>query len=206
MPPLRFKGFPARRRRRKKTLANKVAKLQRTVGNPERKFIDTQLTSSSITSTPVITQLCNMAQGLTENTRVGSKVVVSGIQLKYFITQSTTKHFRLMVVQDKQTNGAIYVAGDLLADATGGDAIVSPVNRDNKNRFKVVYDKMDSVSVAGPASAMRSTFIKLNTPLRYDGNAGDITDLTSSSYSVMAISDASSTALTIFVRLFFIDA
>lgn len=194
-----------RRQRRKKTLAGKVAKLQRTVGNPERKFIDTQLTSQAITSVVTLSQLSNMAQGMTENTRIGSKVVVTGIQLKYFISQSTTKHFRFMIVQDKQTNGAIYAAGDLLADATAGDAIVSPANRDNKNRFRVHYDQMDSISIAGKASAMHSRFVKLNVPLRYDGNAGDITDLSSSSFTALLVSDASSTALTMHIRLWFID-
>ncbi len=68
-----------RRQRRKKTLTQKVAKLQKAVSSKERKFIDSSEQNNAAGTTPTIKQLSNLAQGLTDNTRIGNKITVTGI-------------------------------------------------------------------------------------------------------------------------------
>ena len=111
-----------------------------------------------------------------------------------------------MVIHDKQTNGAAYADSDILADDSAVDNIVSPRNRDNLHRFDVLYDRVHPISLTGMDQAYVSKFIKLNIPVRYDGNAGTIADLASSSLSVFNMSRISASELTMFFRVFYTDS
>ncbi len=126
--------------------------------------------------------------------------------LRYTVEDTITNKYRIMIVQDKQTNGVIYAAGDLLEDATSFDNLISPANRDNKKRFRVMYDRLHLISVNGVANGQGRKFVKLNLTVSYDGNAGDITDLTSSSLSLLTVAHTASVAQTIFVRVFYTDS
>ncbi len=206
MPP-RYKGRKYKRRGRRRLIA-RVNRLSRRIGVKERKFIDTQIVNTAIITTGTITQLSNIAQGLTEFTRVGNKITVTGILLKYLQNANISTNTRVMLVQDKQTNGAIYVNTDLLEDASAQDIILSPRNSDFKRRFRVVYDRTHPFDVNARATHVVSKFFKMNIPLRYDTNVGDITDLQSSSFSLFVCTETAGAAVvnTVFVRLFFTDS
>ncbi len=172
----------------------------------EKKIIDTAQQSQVSNTTPSIVQLSNLAQGNTDTTRIGNKVTITGLQFKYMVADTVTNIFRIMFILDKQTNGAIYAAGDVLDDASAVDNIVSLRNRDESGRFQVLYDKIHIISLTGQASGYASKFIKLNIPLKFSSNAGDITDLTSNSLSMMHVSQVASSTLTSFVRVFYNDS
>ncbi len=197
------KPFTRKKTKKVATLAKRVSRLEKA---REFKIIDTQLSSNAQNSTPKITQLTNLIQGLTDSTRIGNKITITGIQLRYTVNDTITNEYRIMLVLDKQTNGVIYVSGDLLEDITAQDNIVSPVNRDNKKRFRVFYDKVHLMSVAGVANGQGRKFIKVNIPVMYDSTAGDITDLTSSSLSLLTVAHTASVAQTVFVRIFYTDS
>ncbi len=108
------RNFPVRRRPKRRTLTKKVNILAKKVGNKERKFIDTQIVNTAMSATGTITQLTNIQQGVTDATRLGNKITVVGVLLSYLQNSDITTNTRVMLVQDKQTNGAIYAAGDLL--------------------------------------------------------------------------------------------
>ncbi len=207
MPVLRSGRIvkPFVRKKRKAKLAPLVARVRRLEKSREFKFIDTQLTESAQNATPIITQLTNVVQGVTDTTRLGNKITVTGLMLRYTVEDTITNKYRIMIVQDKQTNGVIYAAGDLLEDATSFDNLISPANRDNKKRFRVMYDRLHLISVNGVANGQGRKFVKLNLTVSYDGNAGDITDLTSSSLSLLTVAHTASVAHTIFVRVFYTD-
>lgn len=207
MPYRKTRRFRKRRVPRR-GLARKVNRLVKSVNMKERKFIDTQIINTAMASTGTITQLTNLVQGVTDSTRIGNKITVVGCLLTYIIDANITTNIRVMLVQDKQTNGAIYTNADLLHDATAQDIIVSPKNADFKRRFHVYHDKNYSYSVAGVATKFYKKFFKMNVPMRFDANAGDITDLQSSSLSWFVATETAGAAVvnTLFCRVYYIDS
>lgn len=73
---------PARRRRLRvrRNLNVRVRKLERA---NERKTIDTQLNVSASGTNPGQVGLTNLVQGLTDTTRIGNKITITGIQFRY---------------------------------------------------------------------------------------------------------------------------
>lgn len=113
-----------------------------------------------------------------------------------------------MLVQDKQTNGAIYAAADLLQDASTQDIIVSPKNADMNRRFRVFLDKNHPFSVNASGTQFYRKFHKMNMPIRYDANVGDITDLQSNSLSLLIATETAGAGVvnTIFARVYYTDS
>lgn len=196
------------RRRPKKTLSKKVAVLTKKVGNKERKFLDTQLNNIALTTAPIVTQLTNVAQGNTDSTRLGSKITIVGIELSYLVQSAISNSMRILLVQNRQSNGATINTAELYQDNTAGDNIVSPWHKDFRRKFLVKYDKVHLFSITGNAFSHVKKYIKCNIPIRYDGNVGDITDVQSNSLSyVTSVDIADATAVnTLFVRLWFTDS
>lgn len=205
----RYKSKGAYRNGKKKTLTQKVARLSRVVNNKERKFIDTQLKDVAVANTMTITQLTNLVQGVTDSTRIGNQITVVGCLMRYIMAADISTQIRVMLVEDKQTNGAIYLVGDLLQDgSTGGDNIVSPYNADFKRRFKVHYDRNHQFDINSRATVFVSKYFKLNIPIRYDTNAGTIADIQSSSLTFSATAElpAANVTHTIFLRVYYTDS
>ncbi len=216
--------MPARRKYRKRRPPNRrqiygaagkqlfkdVRSLKRLI-NVEFKFHDVQLTSQTVDEVPLITQLSNIAIGDTTNTRDGSQVKCLSLQIAFSINSSasaTASLVRVLLIKDKQTNQLIYNASDLLSDVTAGDGIVSPYNRDNRMRFTILMDKVFTLTTVG-SNRVRvfGKKFRQDQVLRYDASAGNITDLTQSSYSLMFISNepTNSPNVTLFSRLNYVD-
>ncbi len=190
-------------------LARQLYDLKRKI-NVEYKFIGITNTATAIPVVPVIIQLNNIAQGDTSQTREGDQVKSTRINTKYFFTQHATATqtlVRVMMIKDSQPNGAIYTAGQILADVTVNDSIVSPNNLDGKFRFRVMYNKVHHMSDSGNQIVRGEIHVDLNDKIRFTGNAGDITDLTNCGYSLMVMSTETTNtpAFTQFTRLRFID-
>ncbi len=204
---------PASRSQIYKSCGNQLwsdVKLLKRMVNVEYKFFDDQGTQNDKTATPSIGYISNILQGDGGSNRDGNQVKVIGMYINYLWVMhasAVTTQVRLMIIEDKQTNGAVFSAADILSDVTGIDNIISPYNLNNKYRFRVIYDKVHMLNDNGNQTAKVSTFIKLDTKLRYDGTAGDVTDATSSSYSFLAVSTEStnSPALTRNFWLRFVD-
>ncbi len=179
--------------------------------NVEYKFHDVQLNTSVITDAPIITQLSNIGQGDTQSTRDGAQVKAVRLNIKYILkghVSATRTQVRIMIVHDKQTNQAIYTAANLLEDSSIVDNFTSMLNLDNKYRFRVLYDKVHVLnSSGGNRSIFKSISKHLSLKLRYDAAAGDITDLTSSSLSIVMFANepTNTPTVTMFSRLRFID-
>ncbi len=190
--------------------ALRLAQNVRRLINVEYKFIDTQNTTTGVSTTPVIVQLSNISQGDSTITRDGSQLKVLSIQWSYFMTMHASARislFRCMLIKDKQTNQLVYTAADVLSDVIANDMIVSPYNRDNRKRFTILYDKVHMLEDNGRQIAQNGQKFSQEQILRYDGNAGTIADLTQSSYSLLLVSTepSNTVAFTSFIRLNFVD-
>jgi len=188
-----------------------IASATKKLLNVEYKFHDVQLTGVGLTETGTIVQLTNIAQGDTDQTRDGSQVKLTRLDIKYFLGSHVDQpltQVRVMLIHDKQTNQAIYSLADLLVDSSTSDNIVSPLNLDNKYRFRILYNKIHSLTNSGSNHAInRKIHKELNMRIRYDASTAAIADITSSSLSLVLISNqpVNQPAITLFSRIRYID-
>lgn len=178
--------------------------------NVEVKNFDVQQSNVQMSNVPVIIQLSNIPQGDTTSTRDGSQCKVLALELDLFMTRNSNgvvSTVRLMLVCDKQTNQAIYLNTDLMADVTTIDNLVSPMNLDNKFRFQVLWDRVFVISSGWKGARHFKKTFRMSKILRFDGNTSAIADLTSSSLSLVQMTNdsASEASITMFSRLRYVD-
>lgn len=183
--------------------------------NSELKFHDITTVGTTIPDgVGTIIQLSNISQGDTDVTRDGAQIKVVSLDIKGEIRTNVSASLsgsmvNIMLVLDKQTNEAIYSTVDLLHVVTNEISVDSGLNLDNKFRFQVLKRWIIPLNIAGQNRKAFSAHIRFpnNMKLRYDGNAGDITDLTSKSLSILFISNESTNTpqITFFNRIKFID-
>ncbi len=159
--------------------------------NTEYKFHDVAANVTIVDASGVITQLSNIDQGLTDITRIGAQIKASFLDVRWNLfanASATTTIVRLMLIEDKQTNQAIYTTADLLAVVTSLNSLVSHKNLDNKYRFRILRDK--SFNFSGPNGITTKNGqwrIPLNKRIRYDNTGNGIANITSVSYSLLVI-------------------
>lgn len=193
----------------KKALA--IALATKRLLNVEVKNHDVQTSALNVTTTPVVLQITNIAQGDSTNQRDGSQCKVTQLELRFQVLlngSSTRSSFRLMVVCDKQTNQAVYTAADVLQDITSTDMIVSPINLDNKHRFQIIDDIITHVGDGGDGRIKQfKKFYNMSKIIRFDNAAGAITSLTQSSLSLLFVSTEGTNGplIQLFSRIRYID-
>lgn len=160
----------------------------------ELKFHDLDIDDATIAAGGTIAQAsCNIiAQGTTESTRIGRKCTIRNIGWRYQIRlkevndasdPTTGDAVRVILYQDKQTNGATAAVTDILetADYQSFNQLA------NKGRFRVLMDRTHDINYATLASHgfaadtfdqadvnMSDTFFKaVNIPIEYDNSATD---------------------------------
>ncbi len=195
-------------------LAMQVYKLKSLI-NVEQKFFDVSSASTAIPDgVGTIVQLTNIGQGDTDITRDGSQIKLTSWSFKAIITSNTSAadtgtSVAVFLIEDKQTNGAIYTTADLLASVTNVLSVVSSLNLDNKFRFKIHKRWILDVNLAGKARRTLQFYKKFGNDmkLRFDANSPAITDLTSKSLSLLFISNEATNTptITFFNRLRFVD-
>lgn len=171
-------------------------------GPVERKFVDlVQLgvgvnTAASPTASGTwegfsAASLCNGLQtggGATQ--RIGRKIILKSIYLRIThygagVTGTQTGPLRVLVVYDKQTNGAFPTVAAADGAPLAYDDMTTPNNLYAADRFVTIFDKLlppvGSASNPGaPQTVTKKAFRKVNLPVIYNnGNVGDITDISS---------------------------
>lgn len=182
----------------------------------ELKFFDTDIATAfgSIDANLELVNLNIIVQGNTESNRIGRKITLRRVDCKGILTlpttataASTSNVVKLMLVCDKQTNGAAFVAADLLET----DDFGSFNNLANSSRFKIIQTKTYSQqSQAGSGRGSTDTlsygedvvFFKmgatLNLPIEFDNSAttGVVTSQRSNSLWMVAISTSGHSIMT----------
>lgn len=190
--------------------ALKVAKLTRDMLNVEYKVKNNQVTGAAMSTTAVLNTIVATAQGTSDTTREGNQIKVTAINFKYYGQQSssaTVSAARVMIVLDKQCNGALPTINDILFDSTVDDAIVSPNNLVNKYRFKTLYNKVHLMSSSGNRMFKGQFNKKCNIPIRYSGSTSGVGTISSNNIIVIYFSDegADRPAITYSCRVRYVD-
>lgn len=137
-------------------------------------------------STPVL--LNGVAQGTTASTRVGRRLVMKSMYIKWLVQVSATTTggtpLRLLIVYDHQTNAAAPAITDIVLT----DEITSPVNLSNSRRFKILVDEyVPCIGTGGPQSVVVSRYMKLNMDEEFNnGSTGTVSDITKGSIYAIA--------------------
>lgn len=174
----KYKGR-RKKRQRSSALVSRVRKLEKKTSGMEYKFKDFTVAKTAIATTPTSQNLCLIAQGDDHDERNGDSITVTGVYVNCWISTDTAGDnnvMRLMLIQDKQCNGVGGSIGEVLSAGGATTAIFSPLELDNKHRFRMLWDKTVEVNDAGRSNVIFSKYIPLNLKIRYDGTTGVIAD------------------------------
>lgn len=118
----------------------------------EIKTVDVQKTTSVISTTSTFTLLNGVQEGSAFYNRIGRKICMKSIRVSGSLQISglggnVPEYLRVLIVYDRQTNGAFPVISDILAnyDNAGGtnaagDTALAGLNMNNSERFYVLRD------------------------------------------------------------------
>jgi len=171
----------------------------------EMKYMDTDIDAMTLGYGIDAKLLMNgIEEGTGASQRIGKRITIRGIQLGILlgtpITTGLTQWVRVVVVQDKQANGAECGWDDVFDDGTGGNDYTSlsdPLKVENRYRFSILYDRtvMIDVQSAGSQQRMIRMFKKVNIPVIYGNTGEEVDDInTNSIYLLVKPSMAAGTA------------
>jgi len=192
-------------------------------GDQERKFHDLDVDDAVVATGGTVTHLNVIAQGVTEATRVGRKCTITHIGWRYTVRLPETVQqasptagdtVRLMLILDKQANGAIPSVTDVLESAE----YQSFNNLANKGRFRVLMDRTIDINYLvmasdaaskydqGQVEQSDSFYKKCNITIEYDSTTGAITEVRSNNLLLLAISSQGTASFVSKLRLRFTDS
>lgn len=148
------------------------------------------MTVNNLTQIVELTQF--IVRGTDNNTRIGDKINIKSILSRISVESPAANNIgdncsvRVMLIYDRQSNGAVAEIAKLLQDPT---QVYSPLNSDNSGRYRVIWDKifmcMTDTSKNNVLITENNIF-KTGLPVRYDANAGAITDVEHGSLTLLA--------------------
>ncbi len=189
-----------------------IKRLSNLAGAVERKHLDTTVGSTAIVQAGTIFGSLNLiAQNASETGRIGRKVVMTEIGIRGIIHMPSASSMtvngdqvRLMVVLDKQCNGAVFTVDDVLEPATWEGFN----NLENTNRFVTLAKldiSMNALAGMGNGTTNVTTeqhkpfffWIKRRIPIQFDGATGAITEIRSNNVAILAVSAMADTTVTL---------
>ncbi len=186
------------RRQRKKRSAMQVAKLALSRSRPIRlRFINTQ-SSDAMAATWTQTLVNGIALGDQEFNREGDRCLIKEIGIRYTVTATAAldavANYRVLLVQDKQSNGAAFSESNLFIQDNSlknfRDPTLSP------SRFRVLYDKTYTLEEYAANSSIANSefkqfYRKYKSPLkmRYNGAGSTVSSIDSGAIWLLFITD-----------------
>jgi hypothetical protein len=186
--------------------AYQMAKQLWTLMNVEEKVFDVDGSSgTTITSTPLVVNLSNIAQGSDYYNRIGDSILAQRIEFRARCSgnaASGSHHLRVLIVTDKENQGADPTLGFVLEAAS--DPLTANYHPLYSQRFTVHYDETIAlVNPVGLATGGTSTGYvmdravlprmdkKHNKHIKYDATAGaDASNLEGAMFLMAVASDA----------------
>lgn len=137
----------------------------------EYKYATQTKALTEVTSTAAFTLLNGLALGNDYNNRVGRKVNWWSLQLKMLIkgdTGGVPENLRMLVVKDKQPNGAEFGITDLLDAAT----MYSQKNLNNRSRFTILADRVYNIDGVTKLECSDKAFFRFKGKTQTTYNSG----------------------------------
>lgn len=172
------------------SIAKRVAsKVVKDAVHVEYKLKDKTMTGAVSTSSTIY-RLTEIAQGDTESSRDGMRLTIKGLRWKGNVVADTSAEntiIRMIVFLDRQTDGATPADTDLLEDA---DTAGLP-NRDNRNRFWIMSDKLYSLTTGSRTAFAFDWYkrFKKGITVHYKGSGSAVTDAKENQVFMLLISN-----------------
>lgn len=122
-----------------------AAKVNKIISQQEKKYFDSNSTITTVAATASVVALGNVTQGDDATSRDGRKISMVSSAIRGHITASggsPNSPFRVIIFIDKQCNGTLATAGDILQTPT---LPTSFLTMETKERFRVIYDNYCSL-------------------------------------------------------------
>lgn len=198
------------------------------LSRPELKFWDTETQAEQLggpgSGIVLIPSLNELVQGTGNSQLIGRKAVIKSITMKgtmELLYKSAATYsveagdsYRLVLVLDRQANGAAPLWTDVFVDAS----VESMIRLENSMRFTIIKEWIGSMNTMYTYNTTLNTFVapgvlktwkwskKCNIPLEFvDGASGDIADVKSNNLVLMGISVVSNMYFTSNFRIRFAD-
>lgn len=159
----------------------------------EKKFVDMAQTTFAANTTGTIALVATIAQGASENQRVGRKIYFKSIQCHGFLqsdTATTITNARYMLVYDAQPGASLPAITDILNTANYN----SFLNDANKDRFTVLRDKKYALcgNITTPSTGKEIYAINFfqrlkNLPSTFNTTTGAIGDITTGAIYCLSV-------------------
>lgn len=184
-------------------------------GSMEKKYKDTNVEElGDLTNGEITGSLNIIPQGTTDITRIGNKITVTNINVRFGVGQDDMAanpsslllqagNLRVIMYLDKQANGAYAEPTDILT--ISGGAGVTTINRfrnmDQVDRFVILKDKIykapiNTGFINGSTSAATNTGVNwyninktCSIPIHFSSTTGAITEMKSNNIGLLVISD-----------------
>lgn len=173
MPPKNSKN--KYRYSKTKSFEKKVASIARETLNSKIESKHTDRSAQNIPDWSGVSSVLNLTSitgGSNEDQRVGEKVNCTKLQGKFTVYWNSAgvsaQQCRVMIVRDSQCQGTLLTVPDVLASTGNIRAPISNYNIDLPGRYKVIYDRMVSVS-ANRENITLSVNKALNNITHYSG-------------------------------------
>lgn len=194
----------------------------------EKKFLDKTFLSNTIPPFIPIEGLiiadtvCDVEQGVGQKQRIGRKITLTGIGLKWLLTMPPSvpddlqaDQITFYVYLDKQANGTAALPGQILADlvppALGAVNILSYRQLTQIDRFRILFTwtgKMHSTANAATYngdSLLDEVWLPVNIPVQYSGADGFLAQITSNNVGILILSATESTQAVFSSRIRYTD-
>lgn len=188
------------------TIPRLMGSRQVTSQGPERKYIDfkTDLiyafgaadtacgAVSGIAASPQLLNGC--VTGADVGNRLGRKITMKSLQWRIAVQcapTTTSGQIRTIIFLDNQANATTPTAAEFFEDSAAALLLTSPLNLNNRERFKIIADKISNLGqeVATQAWAPTQVYLKgykkLNVDTIYNAaNGGTVADITTNALHV----------------------
>lgn len=184
-----------KRTKASQSLVSKVSKLEKQLKlqEGEWKYIDTVQTSTASVSAGALSLINGCTQGDGPSNREGTQIHIKSIQMRirteFNSGDASAGAVRVVLVQDKQANGAAPTVANIYATTTAV-AVDALRNLDNRKRFKILADRTYIMSPNGDSGYQDDIYLKKPIVTQYNsGNAGVVSDISSNSLYILIASD-----------------
>jgi len=169
----------------------------------ELKSVDVFLNGEDLSSTGSVILLNGIARGDDISERIGRQVTIKSIEINGFVKPKAPEAgvepetVRIMVVYDRQTNGAALQVAQVLASAApAANRVIVPKNLENRDRFLILRDMKFGLAAGESVNFMAAPKVvkfyqSLTLPMTFNGgDAGVVADITTGSVYMILLSSA----------------
>lgn len=158
----------------------------------ERKNIDLNTTfAPPLTAAFATPQLLNgCPQGIGNNERIGRSMQIKSVQWRgIFSANAPACQHRVVIVYDKQANGAAPIATDVFSI----NEFTSPLQLANKDRFVIIDDQVTNSSQSSAINASDDSYKKCDLTTQFSGTGSTIASISTGSIYAFVANNADKT-------------